>query len=409
MNRFYFTEAISPLHEGGALRSLLDEYAAVLSALGGDNKVPGPGQEPLPRVVMVASGGTEQGILEAVHPLGRDRVLLVAHPGHNSLAAAMEVLARVQQLGGRGEIHYLEGPRDEPGLLRLGAAISDAAVWGMLRRTRIGLVGAPSDWLVASSPKPEVVRTRWGPEVISIPIETIVRAPDGGLAADSDVLAKQICAGAAAQLEPTDHDVKACGGVHGLIRKLVREHRLDAVAVRCFDLVARRGVTGCLALSQLNDEGIIAGCEGDVVATIAMLWVHRMTGSLPWMANPARMQIDRGLLSLAHCTVARSLVQSYRLRSHFESGLGVGIQGLMPIGPVTLVRIGGETLGELRAVEGRLARNTDHPDLCRTQVEVEVASDALREMLACPLGNHVVLVAGLHAERLQRWHASMVA
>ena len=46
------------------------------------------------------------------------------------------------------------------------------------------------------------------------------------------------------------------------------KERLDAVAVRCFDLVTARGTTGCLALSALNDAGRVAACEGDLASAV---------------------------------------------------------------------------------------------------------------------------------------------
>jgi hypothetical protein len=126
------------------------------------------------------------------------------------------------------------------------------------------------------------------------------------------------------------------------------------------------------------------------------------------MANPSRIDLDRGLLSLAHCTVPRGLSGAYRLRSHFESGLGVAIQGTLPAGPVTLVRIGGLRMERLWAVDGTLLRNTDHADLCRTQVEIGVGGDVLQDLLARPLGNHMVVVPGHRAATLTRWHERMI-
>ena len=51
----------------------------------------------------------------------------------------------------------------------------DLAVWGSLRRARLGLVGNPSDWLVASTPEPETVRTVWGPVVVRFDVAEVIR------------------------------------------------------------------------------------------------------------------------------------------------------------------------------------------------------------------------------------------
>lgn len=65
-----------------------------------------------------------------------------------------------------------------------------------------------------------------------------------------------------------------------------------------------------------------------------MLWVKELLGAASWMANPYHADAVTGLLRLAHCTIARSLVTGWELRSHFESGLGVAIAGDLPPGPV---------------------------------------------------------------------------
>ena len=402
--RFVYSEVVSSLHERDALRGLLGDFAAALDRLGGTPARSAAENPALPLVVLVATGGTERLVLEALAPRPADPVLLLAHPGHNSLAAALEVLALVQREGRVGQIVYLEGPHDEPALARLGAVVHEIGSLLALRRCRIGLVGRPSDWLVASSPTAELVRARWGATLIELPIERLRSAVEQASAADDSALVRNWLQGAERVIEPSPEAVTLASRVHRVLRELAREERLDALTVRCFELVSMLGTTGCCALAELNDQGVVAGCEGDVPSVLAMQWVKLLCGSAAWMANPTRVDHARRLLLLAHCTVPRSLVRSYRLRSHFESGSGVGIQGVLPPGPVTLLRIGGASLERLWLAEGMLERNTDHTDLCRTQVEVHLEGAALEALLCAPLGNHLVLVPGHYAVRLARCH-----
>ena len=405
--RFVYQTATSTLHDATALRALVDPYLAALAGLGG--VAWDPAAEAMgPRVVFVATGGTERQILERSPFRADEPAVLVAHPGHNSLPASLETLARGQQQGFRGRIVYLRGPGDAEGLRQLAAAIHDISVRRALRASRIGLVGAPSDWLVASSPDPALVRAVWGPVVVPVSLETILGEPDAQVVAIGEAVARELRQGAVALAEPAESDLAPAGSVHEMLRRVVQAERLDAITVRCFDLVMRRHTTGCVALANLNDEGVVAGCEGDLVTTVAMLWLRLMLGATSWMANPSRIDPDRGTLLLAHCTVPRSMGSAYTLRSHFESGLGVAVQGVLPSGPVTLVRLGGVKMERLRVLDGELVRNTDHADLCRTQVEVELGRDALHDLLMDPLGNHMVLVPGHHAAALKRWHGTMI-
>jgi L-fucose isomerase-like protein len=155
--------------------------------------------------------------------------------------------------------------------------------------------------------------------------------------------------------------------------------------------------TGCFALSRLADEGVTAACEGDVPSTLALLWASRLTGSPAWMANPARADVSKGRLLLAHCTVPLSLVSRYVVRSHFESGLGAGIAGKLAAEKVTLIRVGGRNLDRLWTAEGEITATPHEEGLCRTQAELALSSEAVRSLLDDPLGNHLVLVKGHHA------------
>jgi L-fucose isomerase-like protein len=198
------------------------------------------------------------------------------------------------------------------------------------------------------------------------------------------------------------------GGVEAALRSLVHEERLDGVTVRCFDLIGALNATACPALSALNDEGVVAGCEGDVPSAVAMLWVRCLLGTASWMANPARVDPAAGTLTLVHCTVPRTLVGEVRVDTHFESGVGRALAGEMPPGPVTLLRLGGAGLDRLWLEEGEVVGAGNEPDLCRTQATVRVERGVVDDLLARPLGNHLVLVPGRHAKRLRRWWEAFV-
>lgn len=397
----------SPLHDPAALRSALEPTLRALGARGGREAGPEACSGPGPLAILVGTGGTEAEALrlraarEAAAP--GEPLLLVTLPAHNSLPAALEALARVRQDGGRGRIVHLAGPDDAPSIESLLTAIDDLRTRERLHRARVGLVGVPSDWLVASVPEGAAVREVWGPEVVPVDLTSLLDAPlreagtaDLGLAASFE-------GGATAVRETGPAGVLTASKVHAALEGLAARERLDAVAVRCFDLVTERGTSGCLALSALNDAGTVAACEGDLASAVAMLWVKTLLGSASWMANPSHADAGSGLLRLAHCTVPRSLVTRWDLRSHFESGLGVAVAGELPPGPVTLLRLGGKRLEAIYLAEGEAVETERREDLCRTQLDVRLEPAAVSELLERPLGNHLVLVPGHVAARLRAY------
>lgn len=410
--RFGFTPVVPPFAGAGQEERVVAEYMTLLESLGGVRREADDYGEPSPLCFLIATGGTERAVLDfqakRQAAIPGEPVLLIAHPGNNSLPAALEVLARLQQDGAQGRIVYLRGIDDTAGIAVLEEALHDAEVRSALRSVRLGLIGDPSDWLVASSPSAEVVREVWGPTVVPVAIEELREAMQQADPRTAAADAASLRDGCAGTVEPSEEDVAAASRVTAALRSVVIAHELDAVSVRCFDLVLADATSGCFALSSLIDEGVVAGCEGDLVSTVGMLWARMLLGEVPWMANPADIDERDNSLLLAHCTVPRSIVDSYRLRSHFESGLGVGIEGVLPLGPVTLLRIGGPTMKSLWLAEGDIVANGDAENLCRTQVRIAIASGDVGDLLKEPLGNHIVLVHGHHADRLAQWWDTML-
>jgi L-fucose isomerase-like protein len=262
-----------------------------------------------------------------------------------------------------------------------------------MHSARLGLIGAPSEWLVASSPDPVLVTRVWGPEVVPVEIEEILECLGRVGSRQAAAVKEDFLAGAALVREPSPDDLDRAAAVYVALRQIVDERGLDALTVRCFDLLRLAGTTGCLALSRLNDEGVVAGCEGDLPATLTMMLLSRLCGEPAFMGNPARIDDRAERVWIAHCTVARALVSSYVLRSHFESGIGVAIEGELRTGRVTIARIGGSRLSELLLEPGTVEASGHEEDLCRTQACVRSLS-AVVVLLRSPLGNHHVLAYG---------------
>jgi L-fucose isomerase-like protein len=352
-----------------------------------------------PRMLLILTGGTE-GL--AVSQLSRFRgpVVLLAHPTHNSFPAALEILAKVRQMNRRGKIVFLgEGPGGHADLQRiLGLMNARQALDG----TRLGRIGVPSEWLVASLPDERAIEELWGVRIVDVPSDELLARVRQASPDDSAALVKEWKGSARGCVEPDDADLAAAGRVCTALREIARDHSLGACTVRCFDLVTDLSTTGCMALSQLIDDGHMAGCEGDVPATVTMMWMHALTGAVPFMANPQQVVAERNAVWLAHCTIARRLVSGYTLRSHFESGLGVAIQGASREKAVTLARLAGPGLTELFVSDGRILEDGKSEDRCRTQYLVEL-EQPVSYFLEKPLGNHHVLVPGHFASLLSEY------
>jgi L-fucose isomerase-like protein len=362
----------------------------------------------VPIFYFIITGGTEEKILrlwyERKKVYSNEPVIIIAHAGNNSLAASIEILAKLQQDGEKGKIIYIDNNANKDWRGDLERNVKHHQVLHQLKNTKIGLIGSPSDWLVASMPDPSTIKKVWGPQVVNVDIEElktkIAEVGDEQIEDDHYYLITK----AAAIKEPSKKEIKNVVKVYAALKELIHAHKLNSVSVRCFDLVTDLKTTGCFALSKLNDEGIIAGCEGDLVSTLGMLWANYLTNQTVWMANPAQIDEQSNSMWLAHCTVPMSMTENYKLRSHFESGFGVGIEGELAKGKITVLRIGGKNLEKIWVSNGEILETGSSENLCRTQVKVKLHGTAkVTDLLNEPLGNHLLLMRGSYAKEMIEW------
>lgn len=408
---FVFVKSLFVPEDDNFVRSMA-AYTRALEDLGGELWSLDSVDDPRPILYFMTTGGTEQVLMDTrqrrkgVAP--DEPALIIAHPTQNSLPASLEVLARLQQDGAEGQVLYLRSPDDQAGLSKITDTLTNYRVSTALKDSRIGMLGKPSDWLVASSPGIDTVRATWGPEVIPVPLDELKELIKAIPESDVPPVRDDLIQGAVGIKEPSPAEIDDVVKVYLALKQVIGDHDLDALTLRCFDLVLGLNTTGCFGLSQLTDEGIISGCEGDLVSTVGLLWVKELLGLTPWMANPAQLDEANNQLLLAHCTVPKSIVQDYALRSHFESGKGVGIQGRLANGPVTLLRIGGKQMKKLWLAEGEIVEAGDSEDLCRTQARIKLNTGGISDLLESPLGNHIVMVQGHHLKRLHDWWRLMI-
>ena len=339
-------------------------------------------------LIFVRTGGTEnmfRELLPALQQASSAPFYLLTSGENNSLAAAMEILSYLQEKGCHGEIIH-GSPSRVSDRIRLLAKVEQAR--RKLAGVRLGIVGAPSDWLISSRWDVHAVKRLLGIELVNIPMEELL----------SEIELTSVRPLSPAELSKygdCDMGIKdslpVALQVHEALRSLVSRHSLQGFTLRCFDLLTAVRGTGCLALALLNADGVLAGCEGDVPAMLSMKLGQALTQSSGFQANPAHIDPDTGEILFAHCTIPFNMVRRYELDTHFESGIGVGIRGFVEPGPVTVFKVAGD-LSRYYVEEGELIRCEAAPGLCRTQMVLRLPHTDY--FLTHPIGNHHIIFQG---------------
>ena len=381
-------------------------------------------------VAYVLTGGTESLFIklfgENCSRLGN--ITIISDAYHNSLAASQEICTWLYNNGVQHRhIHIplhspdatlnrlptllcAESPAPQRcecnagvAAIREGAEATTAdALVKALGGCTIGLIGEASPWLIASGIDKEALSERCGVSFREISIGTLAdkylgyrelwknHTLSAGARAELDeVLCRFSCS---LEGDRTAEDLSDAAIMYLALASICKEEHLDAVTVKCFDLLSSCKTTACLALALLNDNGIIAGCEGDIPSICTMLAIYKALGRPSFMANPASIDSDNLSIDFAHCTIPTVMVESCTLPSHFESGIGIGINGEVPLGNYTLCKLSGKTLERSLICNGRLVKGEYLSNRCRTQVrfifETKAEFDAFSK---ARVGNHVIL------------------
>ena len=354
----------------------------------------------LPDAFMIATGGVEnlfKRIWSAIDvetmcsPHCPKTVTMIADGRNNSLAAALEILTYLGNNGMKGRIVHGTNEEIVSALVETWRAAS--------LQGRIGLFGQPSDWLIASSVDRDYLRQRYGIETIDIDLQRVINGIKTIPQTEAEKVAQTMVNRAKAIKEPSNTDMVEAAKAYLTIKKICQEEHLDALTIRCFDIVKACGTTSCLALALLNDEGIVAGCEGDMQTLLTMWLAKRLCGEVAFMANPSQLTDTTSML--AHCTTPLSMCNKFVTRSHFESGIGVAVQGLFPLTDYTLFKWGGPKLDRYFVTEAKAIETPYSNHFCRTQITLNV--NLKPYLLQHSIGNHHVIIRGQHADEIKQF------
>lgn len=340
-------------------------------------------------LLFVASGGSEGYFLEVFERLKARHCYILTSGESNSLAASMEILSYLRGHGGSGEILHGDIGQVARQIRGLHRAYRGLAA---LRGKKLGCIGAPSDWLIASDYDAGAVMQKLGLGFEQISMEKLLEEISKNSYEESEYTAlfrRQA-------FDPGE--VEKALQIYGAFQRIVDQYGLCGVSVRCFDLLDSVHSTGCLGLSILNSLGIYGGCEGDMPTLLSMAVLGSVTGEPLFMCNPSRFDTASGCATFAHCTVPTTMLDRFTLNTHFESGIGVAVQGAFAPGDCTIFKCAGD-LSRYYAQEGTIMEAPFSDMLCRTQIKVALPDFSY--FLTNPIHNHHVICRGRHREEIE--------
>ncbi|OXM85754.1 sulfoquinovose isomerase [Paenibacillus rigui] len=201
-------------------------------------------------------------------------------------------------------------------------------------------------------------------------------------------------------LNRTDETVKKFAQFYTYLQQYINEHRIQALAVRCWpDFFVELGAAACSTLSQFTECGVVSSCESDIHGSISMYILQELSqGQAPYLGDMVHVNEDRNSVVFWHCGAG-----AYSL-AHPSTGAQAGVHpnrkmgftmdfGLKP-GGVTIFRVSHTPDGYRLLVMKGEALDAAQP-FSGTSVEVKLphdVSDTLVELMNEGFEPHFALV-----------------
>ncbi len=331
-------------------------------------------------LILVQSGGSEGYFLKMEKKL-KPPYYLLTYGTNNSLAASMEILS------------YLRNKNQQAEILHGSPAYITSRLESLLiaedkTTTRLGVIGKPSDWLIASNVDYKQCRSIFNVELVDIDLQELIDTYNKIELGDYKQNLK---------LDFDQQEVAYAKKLSKALNLLKKKYRLFGLTLRCFDLLSTIQTTGCLGLALLNSENSIGTCEGDIPSMLSMYILKKVTGKPGFQANPSKIDQEENEIVFAHCTLPLDMASSYDVMTHYESGIGVAFRGQMNEGDVTIFKLS-NNLTDFYVAEGTITKNLEECNLCRTQIQIKL--EDTRYFLSNPYGNHHIIVYGHHKDKL---------
>jgi hypothetical protein len=256
---------------------------------------------------------------------------------------------------------------------------------------------------------PKVIREVFGTEVRKINSPEINEAYRNADRSFGDQWAKTWIQNAEKVVEPNEEEIKKSGAMYVALLDLLDRYKAQAITIDCLSLFygGKLPAYPCLGFFQLNNDGRVGACEGDLPSTMMMLLISNLVGRPGYISDPV-IDASKNEIIYAHCVASNKVFgpqgasNPYRIRNHSEDRKGAAVQSLMPAGEITTSIEFNTERKDMVLHRAKSTGNVEEDKACRTKLAAEVIGDINKLMTEWDrFGWHRVTVYGDHKKAIE--------
>lgn len=166
-------------------------------------------------------------------------------------------------------------------------------------------------------------------------------------------------------------------------KAMLKKHGAIAITINCLG-----GFYGghlhaypCLGFHELNNEGLVGGCECDVRSAATMVMMNALTQGRPGYISDPVIDTSKRQIIYAHCVASNRVfgpqgqVNPFEILTHSEDRQGASVRSLLPLGYLTTTVEFAPERKEILFHQGHAAENVIDDRACRTKLAVDPVGD----------------------------------
>lgn len=166
-------------------------------------------------------------------------------------------------------------------------------------------------------------------------------------------------------------------------KALLRKYGANAITINCLGGFYGGHIHAypCLGFSELNNEGLVGGCECDVRSTATMLIGTLLTRGRPGYISDPVIDTARRRIIYAHCVAATKVfgpqgpTNPFEILTHSEDRQGASLRSLLPTGYLTTTLEFDPGRKQILFHQARAVDNDPDDRACRTKLCAEPVGD----------------------------------
>jgi hypothetical protein len=181
----------------------------------------------------------------------------------------------------------------------------------------------------------------------------------------------------------TRETLETCAAMYLAEKAVMKKHRANAITINCLGGFYGGHIHAypCLGFHELNNQGLIGGCECDVRSAASMVALTALTQGRPGYISDPVMDTAKRQIIYAHCVASNRAfgpqgeANPFQILTHSEDRKGASVRSILPLGYMTTTIEINPDRKQILFHQGKAVANDPNDRACRTKLAVEPVGD----------------------------------